>query len=314
MGKPKRPKPIAVKDPQRGAKLRRVVTHALAALVLVALVGFGLHRMRRHVEKDVVFPERPPRIVLKNRPAWMSDYLATQIVNSVKPAGTHSAFDRQLLVDTASILRNNPWVRQVRQVRRAYGQKPGDTLEIDCEYRAPIALVHWQDYYWLVDGEAVKLPEQFTAEQLPRIVLGGDRRLNIRIIEGVSQPPVESGKRWGGEDLAAGLEMVKLLYGLNYAEEIVKVDVSNFAGRINPREAQLTLITRYDTQIRWGRPINARDFFVEVSAPQKLEYMRRVWNQFHRVDGGRAWIDIRFDRITYPTAVSETTARIDETR
>src|SRR4051794_9537638 len=260
MARSKKPKPVKVKDPQRSAAIRSVVLNTTAALALIALLGVGFHYMRRHVEKDIVFPDRPPKVVLKNRPAWMSEALAIQIVNSIKPAGTHSAFDRQLLVDPASILKGNPWIKQIHQVRRAYGQKPADTLEIDCDYRAPIALVHWKDFYWLVDGDGVKLPEQFTVQQLPGIVRGSDHRLNIRIIEGVSEPPVESGQRWIGEDLAAGLDLVKMLYGQNYAEEIVKVDVNNFGGRVDRNEAQINLITKYDTQVRWGRPINAKDF------------------------------------------------------
>ncbi|HEY7089284.1 MAG TPA: hypothetical protein VH518_14400 [Tepidisphaeraceae bacterium] len=313
MGKAKKPKPLAVRDPERVKRIRRGVFHFLGAILLVGLLSVGYLHLRRYVEREVVFPEHPPRVVLKNRPSWMSDARAIQIINSIRPAGTHSAFDRQLLVDTAAILQQNPWVKQVRQVRRAYGEKPGDTLEIDCDYRAPIALVHWKDYYWLVDGEGVKLPEQFIESQLPRIMIGPDRRLNLRIIEGVTQAPVESGQVWRGDDLAAGLDLVKILYAQRYAEEIVKVDVANFGGRIDPKEAQIDLVTRYDTQIRWGRPVNAKDFFVEVSASQKLKYLEEIYNEFHRVDGGRPWIDIRFDRITYPSGAggggAETSAR-----
>jgi hypothetical protein len=286
--------------------------HTLAAVVFVGLLGFGFMRVRRYVMRDVVFPDRPPRVVLKNKPAWMSEALAIQILNSVQPKGTHSSFDPQVLKDTEAILRINPWIKQVKQVRRAYGQRPGDTIEIDCDFRAPIALVHWKDYYWLVDGDAVKLPEQFTADQLPRIVVGADRKLNIRIVEGVTQPPVESGQVWRGDDLAAALDLVKILYGKPFAEEIVRVNVSNFGGRIDSKEAQISLITRHETAIRWGRPVNAKDFFVEVSTSQKLKYLQEIYAQFHRVDGGRQWIDIRFDRITYPSDGG--TARIDGSR
>ena len=58
----------------------------------------------------------------------------------------------------------------MKSVRRAYSQKPGDTIEIDCDYRVPLALVHWKEYYWLVDSEGVKLPEQFTQKQLPQVI------------------------------------------------------------------------------------------------------------------------------------------------
>ena len=62
-----------------------------------------------------------------------------------------------LLVAAAGKLQANPWVRDVHFVRRVFGERPGDTLEIDCEFRAPIALVQWGDYYWLVDGDGMTL-------------------------------------------------------------------------------------------------------------------------------------------------------------
>jgi hypothetical protein len=247
--------------------------HLVAAIAFIGLLAVGFWQMRKFVLRDVVAQTRPPKVVLKNRPPWMSEALAVQILGSIRPARVTSTFDRQLLVETAQVLRGNPWVKQVNQVRRAYGNGPGDTLEIDCEFRAPIALVHWKDFYWLVDGEGVKLPEQFTAQQVPAIVVGPNRKLNIRIVEGVQQPPVESGRVWQGEDLLAGLDLVRILYGKPYAEEIVKVDVSNFGGRVEPKDAQITLVTRYDTRIHWGRPVNARDFFVEVPTAQKLRYL-----------------------------------------
>src|SRR5450432_2298353 len=230
MARKKKTKTVRVKNPEQRAIVRRVLVHSTAAIVVMALLGVGFYFMRKHVERDLAFPDHPPRVVLKERPAWMSDALAIQIINSVKPSGLHSSFDRQLLVDTAAILRNSPWVKEVKQVRRAYGQKPGDTLEIDCEYRAPIALVHWKDFYWLVDGDGVKLPEQFNEKQLPAMTVGANQRMNLRVIEGIAQPPVESGKKWPGDDLAAGLDLVKILYDQNFTEEIVRVDVSNFGG------------------------------------------------------------------------------------
>lgn len=274
----------------------------MGALICVGAVCGGLVALRDYVDKRVVFPDGPPKIVLANRPAWMSDFLAEQIAAVAKPIGAHSTFDRSVLEDVAKLLEGNPWIRQVKEVRRAYGAKPGDTIAIDCEYRAPIALVHWKDYFWLVDSEGVKLPEEFTADEVPRIIVGRDRKMNIRVIEGVSRPPPESGQKWIGQDLQAGLDMVRLLFGKPYAEEIVKVDVGNFDGRRDPREAQLVLVTRYNTQVHWGRPVNAEDHFIEVSTAQKLEYLRQVYQQFHRVDGNQPWIDIRFDKITYPSA------------
>jgi hypothetical protein len=313
MAKAKKPKPIAVRkprDPERAARIRRALMHTTAAILLIAALGAGLYLDRGYVEHKLVPAAHAPQIVLKNRPLWMSDFLAEQIARSARPAGIHSAFDHQLLVDTVELLKANPWIRQVHQVRRAYRDQPGDTLEVDCEYRAPVALVHWKDYFWLVDGDGIKLPEAFGAADIPRIVMGQDKRMNIRVIEGVAHPPPESGAKWSGEDLHAGLELVKLIFGRSYCEEIEKVDVSNFARRRDPKGAQLVLITKYNTEVRWGIPVTVTDdnYFVEVSPAQKLAYMEAIVKEKGQVDGHFPWVDIRFDAVTHPSLGSAQTA------
>jgi cell division septal protein FtsQ len=159
----------------------------IATLVMVwLLVGVGLgagyYRIQSYVDRQLVFPVAPPRVVLLNQPAWMSDRLAQQIIESVRPAGTHSAFDQQMLIDIAGLLQSNPWVRHVNQVRRVYGNSPGDAVEVDCDYRTPAALARWGDNFWLVDGDGYELPEQYSAAQLNRIMLASDGTISLRVI------------------------------------------------------------------------------------------------------------------------------------
>jgi hypothetical protein len=302
MAKPKKSAPSSSrKSVSAGPSVVRRLGVHLAIFILIAGGFIGFFRvMRNYVTRDLVFPTRPPKVVLKNRPAWMSDFLAEEIIKNARPIGLHSAFDHQLLVDTVNLLKSNPWIKQVNQVRRVYDEKPADTIEIDCDYRAPVALVKWDDYYWLVDGEGVKLPEQYTAAQLPRIMFGSDGKVNVRIIDGVAHAPVESGNVWPGDDLAGGLELIKLLSGRPYAEEIRWVDVTNFGARKDAQAAQIVLGTQYGTQIRWGRVPSAKDYFIEVSVATKLAALQSVFEQKKRVDGNQPWIDIRFDRITCP--------------
>jgi hypothetical protein len=313
MAKSKKTKPIKIKkprDPEAAARMRRVMIHSSAALALVVILAAVLFFDRRYVEHKLVIARTPPKVVLKDQPAWMSDFLADQIARVARPAGAHSAFDHQLLVDTTAVLRGNPWIREVKQVRRAFQNQPGDTIEIDCEYRAPVALVHWKDYYWLVDGDGVKLPEAFGEQFLSRIMFGQNQKVNIRVIEGVRQPPPESGARWTGEDLRAGLDLVKLLFGRPYAEEVQKVDVSNYARRLDPRGAQLVLVTKYNTRVRWGQPItnNPEDFFVEPTPAQKLKWMEAIVAEQNRIDANCAWVDLRFDEPYIPSIPAAQTA------
>jgi hypothetical protein len=280
--------------------LGRASLHLLGVVLFFGALAAATVFTKRYVDQRVAGPTGPLKVAIKDTPVWMSDFLAEQIAATV-PRNSSSAFDRDLLIAAADRLRENPWVENVRQVRRVYGERPGDTLEIDCDFRAPIALVEWGKFYWLVDGEGVKLPEQFNAAQVPGIVVARDQKMNIRIIDGVRQPPPDTGRRWAGQDLAAGLGVAKLLYGKPFAEEIVTINVANFAGRVDQREAQIVFWTKYATQVRWGRPLDAKDFFAEVPANQKLSEMASIVKQYGRVDAGRPWIDIRYDKITYPT-------------
>lgn len=298
---------------ERPAGDRHPVRSFLKATILLALVGacvFGYLRTRDHVVKDVTFRRTPPKLVLKDRPGWMSDALANKIVRVAAPDVAYSAFDHQLLVNTASLLKNHPdtapWIKEVRSVRRAYDAGPGDTIEIDCDFRAPVALVRWELYFWLVDGDGVLLPEQYTLGDLRKVMYDGEH-ITLRIIEGVLRPPPSSGQKWQGADIAAGIDLVKLLHGQPCADEVERVNVANVfdpaaPDRTDRREAQIVLITRYQTQVRWGRPVNAKDYFVEVSPAQKLEYMTKIVQQFGRVDAKHSAVDLRFDRVTYPSA------------
>jgi hypothetical protein len=304
MPKPKKPKTIRVKkvrNPERAAAIRRFLANISFAFLFAALLGAAFYVSRQYVEKKVAFPSSPPKVALKDRPAWMSDLLADEIIRAAKPMGAHSAFDHQMLVDIDRILRASPWIRQVKSVRRLYRDRPGDTIEIDCDYRAPVALVQWRDYFWLVDGEGVQLPAQFTVDQLPRVVFGANHKMNIRIISGCEGGPMGSGKKWAGDDLHAGLDMVKLLYGEPWAEEIVQINVNNFNGRESLKEAYLTLGTKQGTLVKWGRPINGgADSFIEISTQRKLSVLKQIVADYGHIDAGRSWVDIRFDLPTYP--------------
>src|SRR5205823_4107630 len=106
-----------------------------ASIVLGGL-GVGFFYVKRYVVKDVIATKDPPIVILKNRPVWMSDFLADTIAMSVRPDTAKSPMDQQVLVDAAQALNANPWIRKVNQLRRVYAHAPGDTIEVDCEYRA----------------------------------------------------------------------------------------------------------------------------------------------------------------------------------
>lgn len=285
-------------DPQTVLRARQILGHTLAGLVFGGLVVGGFLVSKRYVEQRVLLTDLPPRVVMKDQPKWMSDALAEQILSSIRPVTPAKADDHQLLVDRAALLAGNPWVKKVRSVRRAYSHQPGDIIEIDCDYRAPVALVHWQDKYWYIDADGVQLPDPLTPEQASRLIQPGQQI--FRIIDGVAQPPSGPGRVWQGGDIQAGIEMVALLANVEEVNDIVKIDVSNYAGRVSPNDSQINLVTRDRREIRWGQPPSSKAFFVEQRADRKLEFLKQAKRTTGRVDLNQPWIDLRFDSPTVP--------------
>lgn len=274
---------------------RKIILNGLGVVLFGGVIGGSFYASYRYVKTDVARSDTPPKILLVDRPAWMTDVLADKIISSVGVAVPASPFDHQLLENRAKLLADNPWVKSVRQVRRTFEKKPGDTIEVQCEFRTPVAIVRYGETYWYVDNESVKLPEQFTGEEALRLIRPAVGSASFRLIEGVTAPPPLAGRKWAGDDLKAGLELLALLAEKPYAKEINKIDVSNYNGRVKPNEAQLVCLTRYGSEIRWGQPVSAKAFFVEVRVEQKLALMAANVQRTGRVDMNLPWIDLRFD-------------------
>ena len=289
----------APKRPPRRLPWRGLM-HVVIGAGLVAGVGYAARAARLYVEQAEAIDAPRLTVELVGRPTWMSDFLTRQIAATL-PREPASPFDHAVLETAAARLAANPWVASVRQVRRAYGQSPGDTLVVDCTYRAPAALVRWGRSYWMVDNGGVKLPESFPAADVERVTVGRDGRTAMRTVAGVASPPPPAGQRWPGADLSAGLDMVKLAYGKPYLDGVAGVDVTNYAGRIDRGRPRLVLTTRQGTQVWWGRPpLTDDDYVVEVPVARKLATLAAVVKRFGRVDGGKAWIDVRFDTPLLP--------------
>ena len=158
------------------------------------------------------------------------------------------------------------------------------------------------------------LPEQFSTDDLPKVMFssatsGGHTQL--RIIQGVSAHQPKSGAIWTGDEVAAGLKMAALLANLSCADDIVRIDVSNVAGRQDTRSPWIVLLTKANTQIRWGRPPGDDDF-TEISPANKLAHLQQIYAQYHRVDASEPWLDLRFDHVTYPVQQATVTASAAE--
>lgn len=311
--KPKRP--TAEQLERRRRQYRFALQACLAAVVLGSLV-VSYAALASHVRTQITVPDEPPRVVLSDRPAWMSDRIAndvaTVLADVVGPRP--SQLNPAPLAKAHALLSANPWVREVRQVRRLRDEATGrDTLVIDCEWRTPVAIVrygdaaHPGDYRLIADAEpegndgAILLPLRYTGDEIRAITQAPTAsRTNLRVIDGVTMPPPEPGSLWLGAAVRAGVDMATLLHNDPGAADVTIIDVSGVSDPTQPNTrandySPIVLRTRFGTEIYWGRPPRSNDFLVEPRIDVKLSGLRVVREEFAHTGRYPTWVDLRYE-------------------
>lgn len=220
-------------------------------------------------------------VQMLNPPRWVSKELRDHVC--LKSSGIRVddfLLDDNLTQKWAANLADNPWVKQVRMVRKRYD----GLVEIDCELRRPIGSITQAGRQYYVDSEAVVIPA------LPLRGAEG----HVVELEGVDLGAIRPGDSVGGESLQAGLAVLAMIREVDdqlpQAErlwgELAALDVSNYEGRLNPSEAHLKLYTTNNrTEVRWGAALGRARCFHEASDKSKLRQLyrkRRLYGTLER--------------------------------
>ncbi|MBI4618235.1 MAG: hypothetical protein HY720_31845 [Planctomycetes bacterium] len=193
-----------------------------------------------------------------DRPDWMPERVATEIRVPAAMAGTYSIFDPELVPRVGAGFVANPWVREVREVRRVYP----DSIHVSLDLCRPVAWVVRGEQQYLVDGEGVCLPAWGA--------VGSDLGFPLPAIRGAVRPPPSPGARWSDQGVREGARVGEIVLGSSTLAslDIVAIDVSNVGGRKDPKVGEITLLTRRGTRIVWGR--------TDLSGRLKLSTERRL--------------------------------------
>lgn len=177
------------------------------------------------------------------------------------------------------------WVARVHHVKRNNDAH----FAVSCAYREPVALVRYENDFYFVDREGVRLPGTYRYDAA------------WKRIEGLAHAPPAAGIVWQGTDLQAGLELLAQLQHEPFAGQVVAVDVENIEGRRDVRRSHIELVTdRPGGRIRWGSAPGRE--LEENTAARKLAMLRENFRRVGRADGGHLVIDIATfpDRYTVP--------------
>jgi len=306
---------------RHGAGAKRCARMALAVAGVCTAVALGLLAMEHHVLARRQAGPSEFRLRLSARPEWMPRSLARALVARLTPADSGPR-DPNLTRKVYHAAKADPWVRRVTRVVRRPSDDPNVAIvELQAEFRKPIACIQTPNGPRFLDADGIHLP----TDQVPRWaarfrhadgtvrqvcfvsdrdVPPGARARPIHYIKisGVKAGPPEFGHTWPGEDLAAGIRLAALVAGRPYANQIAVADVRNYAGRMlkqgEPHLRYFAQVGRGNTtEIRFGRfPEPGGDH--NVRTERKLSYIDAYVGRHNgRLAGLHSYIDLRFDEL-----------------
>lgn len=248
---------------------------ALAWLGAAGATAWGLHSLDRYVAEGQ--PDVECRLEWTSLPPWLEGPDGERALDEIAAAADLRADDDfhapTLCERVGTNLRQSPWVADVHRVVK----QPRGIVRIEASFREPFAYVETYGRAYLVDETGVRLPPACSAASL--------RPADAFVITGVFEAVPEVGQPWEGDDLAAGLRLVRFLRNaaaqgrLTFRAWVKAIDVANFDGRERPIDGKLRLRTILPRcYINWGEA-PGEEFPIDASADRKLELLRVYYNE-----------------------------------
>jgi len=266
-----------------------------ALLVVLALAGagvgvvFGFARLGQVLRDAPEYRISRESLRLVSGPAWMTPAIRAELdVTSSLPT-RFSVLDPTIPERVARAYEACVWVERVESVRvRDVRVAGGPPLEVRLKFRRPVAFVEvgGRDGYCLVDARGVRLPGTYREPRLGAV--------RLLVITGCAEPPPAPGRVWSAPALEAAVRVAEAVEPRREKFGLASVDVSNFGGRRDPRQTEVTLWTVNQTEIKWGRaPTPEAERLQEKTLTEKVGYLDYVYESFQgRVDGVLSYIDI----------------------
>jgi hypothetical protein len=269
-----------------GRRLGKLALLGLAGALLV----WGFTCLESYVHD--VAGEREVRfsVEFKNRPDWASEELIEKVCLSTGIRSDDFLLDETLANKWALNLAHNPWVKQVKLLRKRYDGR----LEIDCELRRPIASLKKDAKVYFVDADGVVLPA------IPLTEGAGGHLVQLR---GARYNIPQPGERLNSPSLLAGIEVLTKIRKVDEQlprterlwNELAVMDVSNHEGKISSADAHLVMYTDNQTEIRWGAAVNRSRPFYEAPAEVKLVTLYKSYKK-HGTLRAYEYVDLRDQR------------------
>ncbi len=215
-------------------------------------------------------------------PPWVPPDFLNQVIQQAQLPETLDILDDDLTRRVAQAFQRHPWVRRVVRVEKTFPA----SLQVELEFREPVAMVRVEKGLYPIDEDAVLLPPQdfslADADQLP-------------LIENVATlPDGPAGTRWTDPTVVGAARLAAVLKAHWRDLRLKSIWVPQADRHTSPENLIYQLITTDGSHILWGRPPGT-DYPGELPAKQKIGRLKQYLADFGGFDqpNGPYEIDIR---------------------
>ena len=280
----------------------------LVALIVIGLLGWGMHTLWEQVGPSVIQRNQhllhAERITSTALPAWIAADVCAEVARNAGLDGRLSLLDDSFAQVIKDAFELHPWVLSVEHISKSYPQGG----HVDLTYRQPVAVVEMSGregvLFVPIDKQGVHLP--------PNDVPDLRKRYLPRIGGIVGRPPV--GQAWPDPRVIGAAELAEMLS--DQWEPLCLVDILPSARpeiRDGSRFFVYDLITRGGTRVVWGAaPGTAPP--KEDPFDAKLARLQNCVEQHGPLDSvrGPAIVDVRRALAITPRTVKKLPAADDD--
>lgn len=198
------------------------------------------------------------------------------------------------LARIGSSLRATGWFEGSPVVRRSF-RADQPVIDISGVWRAPVAVVRYDDLDYLVAKDGRLLPARYSpgASAMP-------------VVLGVANAPPSNhetgalafGEPWTGAEVGEALDLLRLMSMMPFAQQVSGVDVSG-----HTHTGRLEIVTDRQTRVMWGggpqRPLPG-----EARTEGKVALLLDIVRRYGRIDAGQQRLEIFSDRVVIDRTAS----------
>ncbi|MHC4926543.1 MAG: cell division protein FtsQ/DivIB [Planctomycetota bacterium] len=243
----------------------KVAASILFVAILAAGGAIGLIYMDRSIKQDAIKDTPLVSLRLIGRPDWIENQQVW--IDTVTEVAGGGAFAPN--ADTAQFVQQR--LESLSWMSNVTVQTTPEYINVTGDYRRPVGLIDLGRGKKYLVAKDMTVLEYLPIDSLPIIEITG--------VDAVKSIP-EPGRTWRAEDAAAAVQLLDYLYRCDthflqqekiqkpLLDEIVAIDVSNFAARSN--KPHIFLKVTDGTKVNWGAAIGQAARFLEQNEKDKI--------------------------------------------